>query len=44
MFSIKKDLQRYNNGLSGKNESVQCNAALAITGAFRETSREKLFL
>ena len=34
--------QPNNSGLSDKIESVQCNAALAITGAVRGTSKEKL--
>ena len=35
--------QSNNSTLSDKIESVQCNAALAITGAIRGTSREKLY-
>ena len=35
--------QPNNNGLSAKIESVQYNAALAITGTIRGTSREKLY-
>ena len=31
------------SSLTNKIESVQCNAALAITGAIRETSKEKLY-
>ena len=35
--------QPNNNGLSAKIESIQYNAALAITGTIRGTSREKLY-
>ena len=35
--------QPNNNRLSEKNESIQYNAASAITGAIRGTSREKLY-
>ena len=35
--------QSNNSTLSDKIESVQYNAALAITGAIRGTSREKLY-
>ena len=39
---IKNSSQRNNNGLSEKIESIQYNAALALTGAIKRTSREKL--
>ena len=32
-----------NSNLSNKNENVQYNATLAVTGAIRETSKEKLY-
>ena len=35
--------QHYNNSFHQKIESIQCNAALAITGAIRGYSREKLY-
>ena len=35
--------QLYNASLQKKLESIQYNAAVAITGAIRETSKEKLF-
>ena len=35
--------QAYNASFQQKVESIQCNAALAITGTIRETSKEKLF-
>ena len=35
--------QHYNNSFHQKLESVQYNAALAITGAIRGSSREKLY-
>ena len=35
--------QHNNNNLSEKNASIQYNAALAITGAIRGKSREKLY-
>ena len=35
--------QSYNDSFHQKIESVQYNAALAITGAVRDTSREKLY-
>ena len=35
--------QHYNNSYHQKLESIQYNAALAITGAIRGTSREKLY-
>ena len=35
--------QRYNNSFHQKLESIQYNAALAITGAIRGSSREKLY-
>ena len=35
--------QRNNSSLSDKIESVQYNAALALTGAIRGTSKEKLY-
>ena len=36
--------QHYNNSFHQKLESIQYNAALAITGAIRGSSREKLYL
>ena len=36
-------VQPNNNSLLEKIESVQYNVALAITGAIRETSRDKLY-
>ena len=36
-------VQYYNNSFHQKLESVQCNAALAITGAIRVFSRENLY-
>ena len=35
--------QTYNDSFHQKMESIQYNAALAITGAIRGTSREKLY-
>ena len=35
--------QRNNSNFSDKNESAQYNAVLAITGALRETWKEKLY-
>ena len=35
--------QRYNNSFHQKLESIQYNAALAITGAIRDSSGEKLY-
>ena len=35
--------QQYNNSFHQKRESIQYNAALAITGALRGSSREKLY-
>ena len=35
--------QSYNNTFHQKMESIECNAALAITGAIRGCSREKLY-
>ena len=35
--------QRYNNSFHQELESIQYNAALAITGAIRCSSREKLY-
>ena len=35
--------QHYNNSFHQKLESIQYNAALAITGALRGSSREKLY-
>ena len=35
--------QTYNESFHHKMESIQCNAALAITGAIRGTSIEKLY-
>ena len=35
--------QAFNNSFHKKNESLQYNAALAITGAIRGTSREKIY-
>ena len=35
--------QSENESFSSKIESVQCNASLAMTGAIRGTSREKLY-
>ena len=35
--------QPYNESINSKLESIQCNAALAITGALKGTSRSKLY-
>ena len=35
--------EAYNVSFHQKIESIQCNAAIAITGAIRGTSREKLY-
>ena len=35
--------QAYNNSFHAKMESIQYNACLAITGAIRGTSREKIY-
>ena len=35
--------QGFNNSFHQKNESLQYNAALAITGTIRGTSREKIY-
>ena len=35
--------QAFDNSFHGKMESIQCNACLAITGAIRGTSREKIY-
>ena len=35
--------QSYNNTFHQKIESIQCNAALSITGAIRGSSRENLY-
>ena len=35
--------QAFNSAIHGKLESVQCITCLAITGAIRGTSREKLY-
>ena len=37
------DHQVFNNSFIGKLESTQCNACLALTGAIRGPSKEKIY-